>query len=147
MLIYNYFPNCLPFVSLFTEKRYFCRVMGKILCILTIALALLAGAHKISSVETSGSWVYLYDDSGHRYKTLSASNVGVVKGFSSNFFVTQNGSWIYLYDSEGQRYKTLSASSVGEVTGVSGETFTSRNGAWIYTWDRDGKKVNTRAAR
>ena len=121
--------------------------MGKILNILVVALALLAGAHKISSVETSGSWVYLYDDSGHRYKTLSVSNVGVVKGYSSEFFVSQNGSWIYLYDSEGQRYKTLSVSSVGEVTGVSGVTFTSKNGSWIYTWDKDGKKVNTRAAR
>ena len=56
--------------------------MGKILSILTIALGLLAGAHKISSVETSGSWVYLYDESGHRYKTLSVSSVGEVTGVS-----------------------------------------------------------------
>ena len=121
--------------------------MMKFLHIALVALAVLAGAHKISSVETSGSWVYMYDDSGHRYKTLSASSVGEVKGFSADFFVSQNGNWIYLYDSEGQRYKTLSASSVGEVTGVSGETFTSRNGSWVYTWDKDGKKINTRAAR
>ena len=119
----------------------------KFLHIALVALAVLAGAHKISSVETSGSWVYMYDDSGHRYKTLSASSVGEGKGFSADFFVSQNGNWIYLYDSEGQRYKTLSASSVGEVTGVSGETFTSRNGSWGYTWDKDGKKINTRAAR
>ena len=121
--------------------------MGKVLSILTIALALLAGAHKISSVETSGSWVYLYDDSGHRYKTLSVSSGGDVKGYSSEFFVSQKGSWIYLYDSEGQRYKTLSVSSVGEVTGVSGETFTSRNGAWVYTWNKEGKKLGIRTAR
>ena len=119
----------------------------KFVHIALVALAVLAGAHKISSVETSDSWVYMYDDSGHRYKTLSASSVGEVKGFSANFFVSQNGNWIYLYDSEGQRYKTLSVSSVGEVTGVSGETFTSRNGSWVYTWDKDGKKINTRAAR
>ena len=119
----------------------------KFLHIALVALAVLAGAHKISSVETSGSWVYMYDDSGHRYKTLSASSVGEVKGFSADFFVSQNGNWIYLYDSEGQRYKTLSASSVGEVSGVSGDTFTSRNGAWVYTWNKDGKKINTRAAR
>lgn len=121
--------------------------MGKILSILTITLALLADGHKISSVETSGSWVNLYDDSGHRYKTLSASSVGVVKGYSSEFFVSKNGSWIYLYDSDGQRYKTLSYSSVGEVTGVSGETFTSRNGVWVYTWNKEGKKLSTRSAK
>ncbi|MBO7603119.1 MAG: hypothetical protein J6S97_01735 [Bacteroidales bacterium] len=119
----------------------------KLFQIIALAFVLMAGAHKISSVETSGSWVYMYDDTGHRYKTLSVSNVGVVKGYSSEFFVSQNGSWIYLYDSEGRRYKTLSVSSVGVVTGVSGKTFTSRNGAWIYTWDNNGKKVNTRAAR
>lgn len=121
--------------------------MMKFLHIAILSLVLLAGTHKISSVETSGSWIYLYDESGHRYKTLSTSSVGEVKGYCSDFFVSQNGSWICLYDSEGKRYKTLSASSVGEVTGVSGETFTSKNGSWVYTWNRDGKKVNTRAAR
>lgn len=121
--------------------------MGKIMGILVAAMAMIAASHKISSVETSGSWIYMYDETGHRYKTLSVSTVGVVKGYSSEFFVSQNGSWVYLYDSEGNRYKTLSVSSVGEVTGVAGSTFTSRNGSWIYTWDKDGKKINTRTAR
>ena len=109
MLIYNYFPNCLPFVSLFTEKRYFCRVMGKILCILTIALALLAGAHKISSVETSGSWIYLYDSEGQRYKTLSASSVGEVTGVSGETFTSRNGAWIYTWDRDGKKVNTRAA--------------------------------------
>lgn len=121
--------------------------MMKFLQVVLVALAMLAGAHRISSVETSGSWVYMYDDSGHRYKTLSASSVGEVKGYCASFFVSQNGSWVYLWNSEGQKYKTLSYSSVGDVTGVSGETFISRNGSWIYTWDKNGKKVNTRPAR
>lgn len=121
--------------------------MMRTLHIALLALAMRAGAHKISSVETSGSWIYMYDDTGHRYKTLCAISMGVVKGYSSEFFVSQNGSWIYLCDSEGQRYKTLRVSSVGEVTGVSGETFTSRKGAWVYTWDKDGKKINMRTAR
>lgn len=121
--------------------------MMKFLHIALVALAMLAGAHKISSVESAGAWVYLYDDTGHKYKTLSASNVGEVKGYSATFFVSQNGAWVYLWDSEGTKYKTLSYSTVGDVTGVSGETFTSRNGAWIYTWDKDGKKINTRSAR
>ena len=122
--------------------------MIKIIEAAALALALMATTnHKISSVETSGSWIYMYDEKGIRYKTLSASSVGEVKGFSSAFFVSQNGSWIYLYDSEGRRYKTMSQSSVGDVTGVSGETFTSRSGAWVYTWSKDGRKINTRAAR
>ena len=121
--------------------------MGKILAYLAIGIAMMASVHKISSVETNGSWVYMYDESGHRYKTLSVSSVGEVKGYSSTFFVSHNGSWIYLFDSEGRRYKTLSYSSVGDVTGVAGETFTSRHGSWIYTWNRDGKKISTQSAR
>lgn len=121
--------------------------MSHITLAMLLSLSLLSSGHKISSVETSGSWIYMYDEKGSRYKTLSASSVGEVKGYSSSFFVSRNGAWIYLYDSEGRRYKTLSYSSVGDVTGVSGETFTSRNGAWVYTWNKDGKKINTRAAR
>ena len=121
--------------------------MSKLIIALAMALSLAANGHKISSVETSGSWIYMYDEKGNRYKTLSASSVGEVKGYSSTFFVSHNGSWVYLYDAEGRRYKTMSYSSVGDVTGVSGETFTSRNGSWIYTWTKEGKKINTRAVR
>ena len=103
------------------------------------------GGHRISNVETSGSWVYIYDQDGKRYKTMSASSVGDVKGFSTTFFVSRNGSWVYLWDSKGRRYKTMSYSSVGDVVGVAGETFTSRNGSWVYTWSKEGKKLNTRS--
>ena len=121
--------------------------MKSFLQLVLLALALLAGAHRISSVEQRGSWVYLYDESGKQYKTLSAASVGEVKGYSATFFVSRRGDWIHLYDSEGKNYKTMSVSTVGEVTGVAGETFTSRHGSWIYTWDKNGKRINTRPAR
>lgn len=114
--------------------------------ILLISSFGIMAAEQISSVETSGSWVYLYNSKGMKYRTLSASSVGRVMGYSSSFFVSESGSWVYLYDADGKRYKTISKSSVGEVTGVAGDTFTSRSGSWIYTWDKDGKKINTRAA-
>lgn len=104
-------------------------------------------AEEISSVETSGSWVYVYNAQGRKYKTMSASSVGTVVGFSSTFFVSVKGSWVYLWDAEGKKIATLSKSSVGEVTGVAGDTFTSRSGNWIYTWNSKGKKINTRSAR
>lgn len=119
--------------------------------ILLIAVALFATfmvkAEQISSVESSGSWVYLYNSQGRKYKTLSASTVGTVVGYSSEFFVSQNGSWIYIWDSDGRKIKTMSKSTVGNVIGVAGDTFTSRNGNWIYTWSRDGRKINTRYAQ
>ena len=118
--------------------------------ILLFILLMMAGfsirAEQISSVETNGSWVYIYNAKGQKYKSLSVSTVGTVMGFSSTFFVSMNGNWIYLWDAEGKKYKTLSKNTVGNVTGVAGDTFTSRNGNWIYTWDKDGKKINTRSA-
>lgn len=103
-------------------------------------------AEQISSVETSGSWIYLYNDQGKKYKTLSQSTVGEVKGYSSSFFVSQNGSWIYIWDADGKKIGTMSKSTVGEVIGVAGDTFTSKNGSWIYIWNKEGKKINTRSA-
>lgn len=121
--------------------------MKKFVFILFLSMFGLASkAEQISSVESNGSWVYIYNSKGQKYKTLSVSSVGTVVGYSSSFFVSQNGSWIYLWDSEGKKYKTLSRSSIGDVTGVAGDTFTSRNGSWIYTWDKNGKKINTRPA-
>ena len=83
--------------------------MGKILNILLVSLAVLAGAHKISSVETSGSWIYLYDSEGQRYKTLSVSSVGEVTGVSGETFTSRNGSRIYTWDKDGKKVNTRSA--------------------------------------
>ena len=121
--------------------------MKKLLLFIVLAMfGLSSKAEQISSVETNGSWVYIYNSQGKKYKTLSVSTVGTVMGYSSNFFVSQNGSWIYLWDAEGKKIKTMSKSTVGDVIGVAGDTFTSKNGSWIYTWNKDGKKINTRSS-
>lgn len=117
-----------------------------IVFILLAMFGLYSKAEQISSVETSGSWVYIYNSQGKKYKSMSVSTVGTVLGYSSTFFVSQNGSWIYLWDAEGKKITSMSKSTVGEVLGVAGDTFTSKNGNWIYTWNKDGKKVNSRSA-
>lgn len=106
-----------------------------------------AMAEQISSVEESGSWIYVYNSQGKKYKTMSVSSVGNVLGYSSSIIVSQKGSWIYVYDADGKKLATMSTSTVGDVTGVAGETFTSRKGSWVYTWSKSGKKINTRSAR
>lgn len=121
--------------------------MMKYFLMALLGLAIASGAHRISTIEHSGSWIYLYDESGKKYQTLSANTVGEIIGYSSTFFVSRNGAWIYLWDSEGKKYKTISTKTIGEVISVTGDTFTSRNGNWIYTWDKDGKKISTRAVR
>ena len=122
--------------------------MIKLFAILAFSIATLMGGnqHSISSVETRNGWVYMYDETGRKYQTLSESTVGVVKGYSSTFFVSVNHGWVYLFNSEGRKYQTISESSVGEVIGVAGDTFTSRNHGWIYTWSKEGRKINTRSA-
>lgn len=123
-------------------------IMKKFFLIVLLAMSGLSSkAEQISSIDTKGSWIYLYNSQGKKYKTLPSSSVGTVVGYSSSFFVSQNGSWIYLWNPEGKKYKTMSKSTVGVVIGVAGDTFTSKNGSWIYTWDKNGKKINTRSSR
>lgn len=105
-------------------------------------------AEEISSIDCTGTWIYLYNAKGKKYKTLSVSSAGTVVGYSSTFFVTvsSSGTWIHLYNADGRKITTLSSSNVGDVIGVAGDTFTSRKGSWIYTWSKEGKKLNTRSA-
>ena len=78
-------------------------------------LGMSSKAEQISSVETSGSWIYIYNSKGKKYQTLSVSTDGTVKGYSSSFFVSQNGSWIYLWDAEGKKYKNFSKNTIGDI--------------------------------
>lgn len=83
--------------------------MMKYLAIAVLSLAILAGSHHISRVECDGSWVYMNNESGKKYQTLSANSVGDVLGYSSTFFVSRNGNRIYTWDKNGKRLNTRSA--------------------------------------
>lgn len=83
--------------------------MMKYLTIAVLSLAILASSHQISRVESDGSWVYLYDESGKKYQTLSANSVGDVIGVAGNTFTSRNGNWIYTWDKNGKRLNTRSA--------------------------------------
>ena len=121
--------------------------MKKILIILVVMLGSLESqAQKISHIETTNSWYYIYDDSGKKIKTVSTS-IGELKGYSANFYVIQHGTWIYTYDPTGKKLHTFAVSSVGKILSVAGDSFTTQRGSWIYTWNKDGKKISTRSAR
>lgn len=122
--------------------------MKKLLLFIIIMLSVdTLQAQSISSIETTRSWYYIYDQNGKKIKTISTSQ-GELKGYSSTFYILKQGSGFYAtYDATGKRLHTFSASSVGEIIGTAGDTFTSRNGSWIYTWSKDGKKISTRAAK
>lgn len=120
--------------------------MKRIFLICLAVFQFLASSGAISDIERAGNWYYLYNEKGRRYKTLGASGIGEIKGWSSSFFVSQKDNWIYLYDENGKRYKTLGKGNVGEIISVSGNTFTSRKGNWIYTYDSNGKRIYTRSA-
>lgn len=79
------------------------------LTIAVLSLAILAGSHQISRVVRGGSWVYLYNESGKKYQTLSANSVGGVIGVAGNTFTSRNGNWIYTWDKNGKRLNTRSA--------------------------------------
>lgn len=76
--------------------------MMKYLTIAIMSLAILAGSHQISRVASDGSWVYMYNESGKNYQTLSANSVGDVIGVAGNTFTSRNGNWIYTWDKKRQ---------------------------------------------
>ena len=118
--------------------------MKRILFLLITLLTFIAiQAQKISYIETTRSWNYVYDENGKKVYTFSTSQ-GQVVAYSDTFYILKNGSWYYTCDAKGKKLHTFSVSSVGEVLTATGDTFTSRNGNWIYTWDKKGKKLNTR---
>lgn len=121
--------------------------MKRILTILMMLLTITAiQAQKISYIETTRSWHYIYDENGKKVHTVSTSQ-GEVVAFSDTFYVLKKGSWYYTCTPKGKKLHTFSASNVGEVLTATGDTFTSRKGSWIYTWDKNGKKLSTRPAK
>lgn len=103
-------------------------------------------AQKISYIETTRSWHYVYDEKGKKIYTFSTSQ-GEVVAYSDSFYIIKHGSWYYTCDAKGKKLHTFSESNVGEILNAAGDTFTSRKGNWIYTWDKNGKKLNTRSSR
>ena len=121
--------------------------MKRILTILMMLLTITAiQAQKISYIETTRSWHYIYDENGKKVHTVSTSQ-GEVVAYSDTFYVLKKGSWYYTCTPKGKKLHTFSASNVGEVLTATGDTFTSRKGSWIYTWDKNGKKLSTRPAK
>ena len=121
--------------------------MKRILTVLMMLLTITAiQAQKISYIETTRSWHYIYDENGKKVHTVSTSQ-GEVVAYSDTFYVLKKGSWYYTCTPKGKKLHTFSTSNVGEVLTATGETFTSRKGSWIYTWDKNGKKLSTRPAK
>ena len=121
--------------------------MKRILTILILLMAFTAmQAQKISYIETTSSWHYVYDENGKKIYTFSTT-LGDVVAYTESFYIVKHGSWYYTYTAKGKKIHTFSVSSVGEILSATGDTFTSRHGSWIYTWDKNGKKINTRAAK
>ena len=120
--------------------------MKGILIILTMLMAFTSiQAQKISHIESTASWHYVYDEKGKKVNTISTSQ-GEVVAYSESFYIIKHGSWYYTFNAKGKKLHTFPVSNVGEILSAAGDTFTSRKGNWIYTWDKNGKKIATRSA-
>lgn len=121
--------------------------MKRIITILMMLLTITAlQAQKISYIETTRSWHYIYDENGKKVHTISTTQ-GEIVAYSDTFYILKKGSWYYTCTPKGKKLHTFSTSNVGEVLTATGDTFTSRRGSWIYTWDKNGKKLSTRPAK
>ena len=107
--------------------------------------AMAAQAQKISHIETTKSWHYVYDDKGKKVHTFSTSQ-GEVVAYTDSFYILKKSGWYYTCDAKGKKLHTFSERNVGKVLHATGDTFTSIHGCWVYTWDKNGKKLLTRFA-
>jgi hypothetical protein len=120
--------------------------MQRILITLIMLLAFTAvQAQKISYIETTNSWHYVYDENGKKVHTISTSQ-GEIVAYSESFYILKKSGWYYTCDAKGKKLYTFSVSNVGDILSATGDTFTSRKGGWIYTWSKTGKKLATRSA-
>lgn len=83
--------------------------MMKFLHTAFLALALLAGAHRISNIEVKGGWIQLYDAEGKKYKDLNANTIGEILSVSGETFTSRSGAWIITWDRNGKKISSRSA--------------------------------------
>lgn len=101
-------------------------------------------SRSISYIETTSTWVYIYDESGKRFYTDAISRFGEVIGYSSSFFIVKRGSFYVLYDVNIRPLNTMTISNVGEILSVTGDTFTAKKYSFITTYDKTGKRLYTK---
>ncbi len=120
--------------------------MKRILITLVMLMAFTTiQAQKISHIETTRSWYYVYDEKGKKVHTFSTTQ-GELVAYSESFYIIRHGSWYYTFNAKGKKLHTFNVSNTGDILNAAGVTFTSRKGNWIYTWDKNGKKIATRSA-
>lgn len=101
-------------------------------------------SRSISYIETTETWIRIFDESGRNYYTDSRSRFGEVVGYSSSFFIIRRGSFYVLYDPNIRPLNTLLASNIGEILSVTGDTFTAKKDSFIVTYDKTGKRLRSR---
>lgn len=123
-------------------------MMKKLFTTLLLLMALTVQAQrqqKISYIEETKNWYYVYDEAGKKIGGLSRGSIGELKGWGGDFLVAKYYSFYRIYDAKGKVLKVMNVSDVGEIVGVSGQTITSKKGSWIYTWSKEGKKISVRS--
>lgn len=114
--------------------------------LLFLSLAVQA-QQKISYIEETKHWYYVYDENGKKIGGLARSSVGEVKGWGSDFFVAKRYSYYHICDAKGKTLKTMNVSDVGEIVSVTNSTITSRKGSWIFIWNKEGKRISSKTAQ
>lgn len=115
--------------------------------LLLLAPAQSVQSKSISYIETTSTWIHIYDERGKEIYTDDRARFGDVVGYSSSFFIVKKGSFYILYDVNIKRLNTLLISNVGEILSVTGDTFTARHNSFVTTYDKTGKRLYTNVTR
>ena len=99
----------------------------------------------ISDVQSSGSWIVVFNDNGKEESRMGSSNKEVV-GIAGSFFVVLEGSWIVTYNEKCKEIKRMGSSNK-TVRGASGNTFTVKEGSWIVTYNSECEVLPKKCTR
>lgn len=129
-----------------SNKNSMHRLSGSIIALLFAfsVYAQSSESRSISYIETTSTWIYIYDESGKLFRTESRSRFGELVGYSSSFFIIKKGSYYTLYDPNCRPLNTILIDRIGEITSVVGDTFTARKGSFITVYDKTGKRLRSK---
>ena len=82
----------------------------RIILIIALMLCSMAGmqAQKISHIEKTRSWNYVYDEKGKKVHTFSTTQGEILHAQGDNF-TSMKGCWVYIWDKNGKKIKTIAA--------------------------------------
>lgn len=100
--------------------------------------------YMIADVIKKGQYYQVLDQKNKKIKEVSASIIGELLDFNSEYIICRKGNYYVTYDETFKKIKEVSAAIVGEFRNTTGEVMTFLKSNYIVTYDVNFKKISER---